>query len=141
VHRLKRDLGSNWLSAFRTAEEKMAERELAEEETEEIIDYKLYPKREIDDRIKRLQSRMGEMDGALLFQSVDMCYFSGTAQDGLVYIPRDGEPVVMRKLSLDRARAESPLEVRPLQNMRNLQSDLSIPPGPPSAWRWMSTRC
>ena len=58
---------------------------------------------------------MGEMDGALLFQAVDMCYFSGTAQDGLVYIPKDGEPVVMMKRSLERAREESPLEVRPLQ--------------------------
>jgi len=61
------------------------------------MEYVLYPKSEIDDRIKRLQSRMVEMDGAILLQSVDMCYFSGTAQDGLVYIPRDGEPVVMIK--------------------------------------------
>ena len=56
-----------------------------------------------------------------------MCYFSGTAQDGLVYIPRDGEPVVMMKRSLERAVQESPLEVRPLKNMRNLKSDLGIP--------------
>jgi len=68
------------------------------------MEYVLYPKSEIDDRIKRLQSRMVEMDGAILLQSVDMCYFSGTAQDGLVYIPRDGEPVVMMKKSLERAR-------------------------------------
>jgi Xaa-Pro aminopeptidase len=69
---------------------------------------------------------MGEMDGALLFHAVDVCYFSGTAQDGLVYIPRDGEPVVMMKRSFDRAVQESPLEVLPLRNMRNLKADLGI---------------
>ncbi|MDD3974961.1 MAG: Xaa-Pro peptidase family protein, partial [Methanothrix soehngenii] len=61
-----------------------------------------------------------------LFQAVDMCYFSGTAQDGLVYIPRDGEPIIMMKRSLVRAKEESPLEVRPLKNMRNLKEDLGI---------------
>jgi Xaa-Pro aminopeptidase len=58
---------------------------------------------------------------------VDVCYFSGTAQDGLVYIPRDGEPTVMMRRSLERAREESPLDVLPLKNMRNLKSDLGIP--------------
>ncbi len=93
------------------------------------MEYVLHPKSEVDCRIKRLQSQMGEMDGALLFQAVDMCYFSGTAQDGLVYIPKDGEPVVMMKRSLERAQEESPLEVRPLRNMRTLKSDLGIPDG------------
>jgi Xaa-Pro dipeptidase len=91
------------------------------------MEYVLSPKSEIESRIKKLQSQMGDMDGALLFHSVDMCYFSGTAQDGLVYIPKDGEPVVMMKRSLERAKQESPLEVRPLKNMRNLKSDLDIP--------------
>jgi Xaa-Pro aminopeptidase len=91
------------------------------------MEYVLSPKSEIESRIKNLQSQMGDMDGALLFHAVDICYFTGTAQDGLVYIPRDGEPVVMMKRSLERAREESPLEVRPLKNMRNLKSDLGIP--------------
>ncbi len=92
------------------------------------MEYILHPKSEIDSRIKRLQSRMGEMDGVLLFHAVDMCYFSGTAQDGLVYIPRDGEPVAMMRRSMERAVQESPLEVRPLKNMRSLKSDLGIRP-------------
>jgi Xaa-Pro dipeptidase len=93
------------------------------------MEYVLHPKSEIDDRIKRLQSQMGDMDGALLFHSVDIAYFSGTAQDGLVYVPKEGEPVVMMRRCLERAREESPLEVRPLKNMRNLRSDLEIPSG------------
>lgn len=93
------------------------------------MDYVLHPKSEIDSRIKKLQSSMDGIDGALLFQAVDMCYFSGTAQDGLVYIPRDGEPIVMMKRSLVRAKEESPLEVRPLKNMRNLKENLGISSG------------
>ena len=91
------------------------------------MEYILTPNSEINCRIKKLQSQMGDMDGVLLFHSVDMCYFSGTAQDGLVYIPRDEETVVMMRRSLERAKQESPLEVRPLKNMRNLKLDLGIP--------------
>ncbi|MDD4162103.1 MAG: Xaa-Pro peptidase family protein [Methanothrix sp.] len=91
------------------------------------MEYVLTPRSEIERRMEKLQSQMGEMDGALLFHAVDICYFTGTAQDGLVYIPKDGEPVVMMKRSLERAKQESPLEVRPLKNMRNLKSDLAIP--------------
>lgn len=91
------------------------------------MEYILHPKSEIDDRIRRLQSRMDNIDGAILFHAVDMCYFSGTAQDGLVYIPRDGEPVAMMRRSIERAMQESPLEVRPLKSMRNLKSNLNIP--------------
>ena len=93
------------------------------------MEYILTPKSEIDDRIKALQSQMGDIDGALLFQSADVCYFSGTAQDGLIYIPKCGEPVVMMRRSLERAIQESPLNVRQLKNMRNLKSDLGIPAG------------
>lgn len=91
------------------------------------MEYVLTPRPEIERRIKMLQSQMGEMDGALLFHAVDICYFTGTAQDGLAYIPREGEPVVMMKRSLERAKAESPLDVLPLKNMKNLKSDLNIP--------------
>ena len=101
------------------------------------MDYVLYPRSEIDSRIRKLQSSMDGIDGVLLFQAVDMCYFSGTAQDGLVYIPRDGEPVVMMRRSLERAKEESPLAVQPLKNMRNLKRTWGSNRALPSAWRWM----
>jgi Xaa-Pro dipeptidase len=41
------------------------------------MEYVLSPKSEIDSRIKTLQSQMGDMDGALLFHAVDVCYFPG----------------------------------------------------------------
>jgi len=91
----------------------------------------LHPKSEIDARTKKLQSRMEDLTGAILFQSVDMLYFSGTAQEGLVYVPADpdAEAVVMVRKSLERARSESPLDVSPLGSLRNLRADLAIPQG------------
>ena len=89
----------------------------------------LYPKSEIDTRIDRLQRQMGEMTGAILFQSVDMCYFSGTAQEGLVYIPRASDPIVMIRKSLERAKQESPLNVIALRSLKTIKMDLGITPG------------
>jgi Xaa-Pro aminopeptidase len=93
------------------------------------MNYILHPKSEIDARIRKLQSQMGDLTGVLLFQSVDMCYFSGTAQEGLVYIPRDSLALVMIRKSLPRAVQESPLQVLPLRSLRNLRAELGIPSG------------
>lgn len=89
----------------------------------------LHPKHEIDARIKSFQSQMEDMAGAILFQSVDMLYFSGTAQEGLVYIPKDGQATVMIRKSLTRAAEESPLDVRPIKSQKTLKADLEIPAG------------
>ena len=93
------------------------------------MDYVLHPRSEIDARIKRLQDRMGEMTGAILFESTDLGYFSGTAQEGLIYIPRDGLPTLMIKKSLERARQESPLPVQPQKSLKSLKTDLDLPAG------------
>ncbi len=89
----------------------------------------MHPRSEIDARIKRLQDRMGELTGAILFESTDLGYFSGTAQDGLIYIPRDGLPILMIKKSQERARQESPLPVLPQKSQKSLKTDLDLPAG------------
>jgi Xaa-Pro aminopeptidase len=95
------------------------------------MEFVLHPKAEIEERVERLQSRMEGLTGAIIFQAVDMLYFSGTAQEGLVYVPADpeAEAVVMVRKSLDRAREESPLDVSPLKSMKSLKADLAIPQG------------
>ncbi|MDD1748724.1 MAG: Xaa-Pro peptidase family protein [Methanothrix sp.] len=93
------------------------------------MEYVLHPRSEIDARIKRLQDRMGELNGAILFESTDLGYFSGTAQEGLIYIPRDGLPTLMIKKSLERARQESPLPVQPQRSLKTLKKDLDLPSG------------
>ena len=91
--------------------------------------YVLHPRSEIDARINRLQDRMGDLTGAILFESTDLGYFSGTAQDGLIYIPRDGLPTLMIKKDLERARQESPLTVQPQKSLKYLKTDLDLPLG------------
>ena len=91
------------------------------------MEYVLHPKSEIDARVKRLQSFMGDLTGVILFESIDLGYFSGTAQEGLIYVPRDAPPVLMIHKSLERAREESPLEVRPRKSLKSLKADLSLP--------------
>jgi Xaa-Pro aminopeptidase len=93
------------------------------------MDYVLHPRSEIDARTKRLQDRMGELTGAILFESTDLGYFSGTAQDGLIYVPRDGLPKLMIRKSLERASQESPLPVQPLRSLKSLKKDLDLPAG------------
>lgn len=97
-------------------------------ETEES-DYILHPAGEIRNRIKRLQSRMADLTGAIILESIDLGYFSGTAQDGFLYVPRDGEPTLMIRKSLERAKEESPLAVQPQKSMRTLKDDLHLPCG------------
>jgi len=93
------------------------------------MEYVLHPRSEIDARIRKLQDRMGDLTGAIIFESTDLGYFSGTAQEGLIYIPRDGEPTLMIRKSLDRAGQESPLPVQPQRSLKSLKRDLDLPAG------------
>jgi Xaa-Pro dipeptidase len=91
------------------------------------MEYILHPKSEIDARIKRLQSLMGDLAGVMLFEFIDLGYFSGTSQDGLIYIPRYDQPIVMVRKSFERAREESPLDVQLLKSFKSLKKDLGLP--------------
>ena len=70
------------------------------------------PDSEIKMRIQRLQHEMAAtgLDGILLMQSTDLYYFCGTAQQAHLYIPVEGDPILMVKKSISRARSESPLK-------------------------------
>jgi Xaa-Pro dipeptidase len=68
--------------------------------------------RSIRARLKKIQQEMQnkEIEGMLVGQQVDLFYFTGTAQNGYVYIPALGEPLVLIKKYLPRAIKESPLK-------------------------------
>jgi len=75
------------------------------------------PKGELDDRILRFREKLGEaeIDGALIMQKTDFFYFSGTIQQGWLYLPAEGKPLLMILKDYDRAVVESPLEnIRPV---------------------------
>ena len=69
------------------------------------------PSSEIDRRIALLreQLRARELDGALLLQAVDVLWLAGTRQNASLWVPVEGEPLLLVRKSVERARAESPL--------------------------------
>jgi Xaa-Pro dipeptidase len=57
----------------------------------------------------QIELRANGLDGILIVQRVDLFYFTGTSQNGYLYIPAEGEPLLLIKKYLPRALAESPL--------------------------------
>ena len=85
----------------------------------------LTPIGELDRRIEKLKSRLNSegIDGALLVQAIDVFYFSGTRQNGVLWMPVAGTPILLLRKSFTRGREESGLEdVRPLASAKELPS-------------------
>jgi len=73
--------------------------------------YKLVPSSEIEQRLTLAQKALCEadLDGLLILQNIDRYYFTGTLQNGILWLPNQGAPVFWVRRSLKRARQESPL--------------------------------
>ena len=69
------------------------------------------PDAEINDRLNRLQARMLEVSlhGALIFEPVELLYYSGSMPSGVLFVPAEGEPALFVRRSFDRTRSESPI--------------------------------
>jgi Xaa-Pro dipeptidase len=83
----------------------------------------LTPKAELKSRIHKLQAHLAanDLDGTLILQNTDLFYFSGTIQQSHLYIPVEGQPLLMTRKSLVRAQQESALDnVVPLPSPRQL---------------------
>jgi Xaa-Pro dipeptidase len=87
------------------------------------------PAREIHRRKAAIQRELqgSGMDGLFIVQRVDLFYFSGTAQNGFLYMPAEGEPLLCIKKYMPRAQKESPLgnivEVGSINEVPGLISD------------------
>ncbi len=79
---------------------------------DDILQNMKTPKSELESRVSRLQKEMlmANLDAVLILQQADKFYFSGTVQNGIVFIPIDGKPIFMVRKSLERAFEESELE-------------------------------
>ncbi len=81
------------------------------------------PRQEIERRIGAFQSALQAdgLDAALIVESSDLYYLTGTNQDAHLVVPAAGEPVYLVRRDLGRARDESPLQrVEPLTSLRDL---------------------
>ena len=88
------------------------------------------PKTEIEQRINRIQIELQEeeIDGLFIVQRVDLFYFSGTAQDGFLYIPAEGNPLLFVKRYMPRAKDESSIkdiiEIKSIKEVPRLLADI-----------------
>jgi Xaa-Pro dipeptidase len=83
------------------------------EELSQTLGFRYTPREEIENRLTRLRKGMEKegMEAFLVVQKMDCTYLSGTTQDGLLFVPLEGKPLLMVRRELERARVESPLEV------------------------------
>ena len=67
------------------------------------------PKVELEQRVINFQKYLKKenVDAALILQRADLYYFAGTIQQANLFIPADGEPILMVYKSTERAKAES----------------------------------
>ena len=91
------------------------------------------PISELRSRIERFRIQMGEDDPewetAVIFGKINLYYFTGTMQDGMLLIPRDDDAVFWVRRSYERALDESlfPL-IRSMNSFRDAAKEVRSPP-------------
>ncbi|MBM4277998.1 MAG: aminopeptidase P family protein [Deltaproteobacteria bacterium] len=89
------------------------------------LGFRYIPEKEIENRLKKVRGGMEKqgIEALLVIQKMDFYYLSGTTQDGFLFLPLEGKPLLMVKRELERARVESPLEeVVSFKSVRDIPS-------------------
>jgi Xaa-Pro dipeptidase len=89
---------------------------------------RITPASELTARIARLQTLMQQdgLDAVLMIQNADLFYFTGSIQQGMLYVPADGEALYMVRKDFGRARMESGLkEVVPFKSPKDIAGILA----------------
>ena len=91
---------------------------------------------EIQARHRRLQELMktsgSNLDAVIVLNSVDLYYLSGTVQTAHLLVTPGGEPRLLVRKVLERAREDSPLEhIEALGSMKDLPEQIASLCGPP----------
>src|SRR6476469_1222616 len=77
---------------------------------------------ELERRWKRVRQFM-DCDSLLILQNVDQYYLTGTVQSGVLWFPREGEPILAVRKSYERAKVESALRnIAPLRSYSEFPS-------------------
>jgi Xaa-Pro dipeptidase len=94
---------------------------------ENLLVSDLTPKDEIEARIEKFRKEM-ERKGihfSIILQNVDLFYFTGTTQKGILGISVDKDPVFFVEKSLVRAAHESPLAITPIRRDKDVKDILT----------------
>ena len=92
-------------------------------ELSKSLGFRYTPLKEVENRLTRIRTGMEkkEMEALLVVQKMNFYYLTGMAQDGLLFIPLKGRPLLMIKRELERAIVESPLkQIVALKSIREL---------------------
>jgi len=84
---------------------------------------RITPAQELRSRCARLQDLMQNegFDAIIMVQNADLFYFTGTIQQGILYVPATGDPLYFVRKDFGRARMESGLkEILPLKSPKDL---------------------
>ena len=75
------------------------------------LGFRFTPLKEIEGRLAKVRSGMEKegLDALLVMKKMNIYYLSGTTQEGVLWVPLEGEPLLMIRRELERARVESPL--------------------------------
>jgi Xaa-Pro dipeptidase len=90
-------------------------------------DYEAVPEDEAARRVRAFQEGLAAagIDAALIVESADLYYLTGTVQDAHLLVPAEGTPLLLVRRNLERGQAESRgVEVRPLRSLRELPEAL-----------------
>jgi len=91
----------------------------------ELLDY--LPRTELEDRWASVRKHM-ECDSLIVLHNVSLYYLAGTTQGGVLWFPREGEPLLAVRKSYERAKAESAVRnIVPFRSYSELPSLLPKP--------------
>ena len=91
------------------------------------LGFRYTPIEEIEKRLTRIRAGMEkqEIESLLVIQKMNFYYVSGTTQDGLLFVPLEGKPLLMIKRELERGRIESPIKnIVALKSIREMASSI-----------------
>jgi len=89
--------------------------------------YKLVPKLELNKRVENLANTLKEndLDACLISGLTNLYYYTGTIQNGLLFVTSESKAYFFVRKSFERAKLESGLEnLYPLKGMKNLEDEL-----------------
>jgi Xaa-Pro aminopeptidase len=86
--------------------------------------FKQVPVTELNARLARfigiMNSSQPQWEMAIIINKINLYYFTGTMQEGMLIVPREGEPVLWVRRSYERAISESPFtRIRPMESFRD----------------------
>jgi len=85
------------------------------------------PREELERRWVRVR-RFMDCDSLVILQNADLYYLSGTVQTGLLWFPREGEPLLAIRKSYERAKTESAIKnIVPLKTYSDIPNLIPNP--------------